>query len=210
LVPEWKRKTRWWCIGGWIWCNFQADCVWVLLDAVHDDPSDVNARTSGKKKNPLEFLGENSNLVNLDNLLPPAKSASPIFGGTVAQQNPFGGASLLSAPSMNGGVQVVNPFQSVIQKPSINEIREKQLQGMAPTPANSAFGQSPQPQNNPWSPVKPENPFFNWMPLNLKFRIRKLKFRIRKWLTYSIETNFNPFSARWSFWSLNYSHGKRR
>jgi len=153
--------------------------------------------SGGKKKNPLEFLGENSNLVNLDNLLPLTKSASPTFGGPGNQPNPFGGSSLLSAPANNGGnpmngaggaQQVVNPFQTVIQKPSINEvtgtflssspslltprwfseqflhampsfqIREKQLQGMGPPPTNNAFGQ---PQNNPWSPVKAENPFFN-------------------------------------------------
>jgi len=129
--------------------------------------------SAGKKKNPLEFLGENSNLVNLDNLLPPTKSVSPIFGGGPGNQpNPFGGTSLLSAPAGGNGLQqgvqqqqVVNPFQTVIQKPSINEIREKQLQGMGPSPttinSTASFGQSPQAQNNPWSPVKAENPFFN-------------------------------------------------
>jgi len=114
------------------------------------------------KKNPSQFLGENSSLVDLDNLLQKSPSTTPVFGNsaTTLTQNPFEsntGLSLLSTgASLN---QTVNPFhiQNNILKPSINEIREKQqMQHIH----NSSNGHSmmklptpQQPQNNPWSPV---------------------------------------------------------
>lgn len=136
------------------------------------------------KMTPVGFLGENSSLVNLDNLLPSSnnrQASSPVLGGlsgsglTLTQngsssapnviQNPFApmGTSLLTSGISNQST--VNPFhvQNAVLKPSINEIREKQqklqIQGIGP--GQQQVQPSLQPQNNPWSPVKTENPFLN-------------------------------------------------
>lgn len=124
-----------------------------------------------KKNDPLEFLGENKGLVNLDNLLPTA-SVQPVI-------SPFGGLGGLNN-------SVPNPFQNVIQKPSINEMRQKQLHEIQTsggllgatgggTNAGNGFGggngignpsttatTNNNINNNPWSPIKnDQNPFFN-------------------------------------------------
>lgn len=126
----------------------------------------------GRKKDPLEFLGENSNLVNLDNLVPASSSNG---SGSALTANPFASpataTSLLSSGSAN---QTVNPFQlqNQVAKPSINEIREKQQQNQLTGSGFPGIGLSPSPVplqparptpavNNPWSPVKTENPFLN-------------------------------------------------
>ncbi len=142
-------------------------------------PMTTTTATSKSRSNPSQFLGENSSLVNLDNLLP-LTNPSPVFGHD--QPNPFGvtTGSLLSGPQGSGQgstVQQVNPFhlQNIILKPSINEIREKQQQetlGMSLGQGYQGSGSTPtsatqiliptsniQPHNNPWSPVKNENPF---------------------------------------------------
>lgn len=129
------------------------------------------------KKDPLDFLGDHSGLVNLDNLVPPpAKTVSQTNSNNLSmsshsmqmtQVNPFAGTSLLTSGASGGSTQPVNPFhlQNAVAKPSINEIREKQQQvsvGGGGFGNNGNNGTSPgtgrQPANNPWSPVK-ENPF---------------------------------------------------
>ena len=142
------------------------------------------------KRTPVGFLGENSALVNLDNLLPSTnnrQTSSPVLGGGLGSglglsngsssapnvQNPFApppmGPSLLTTGASG---QLVNPFhvQNAVTKPTINEIREKQqqlqMQGLTSTTTTTGQFQPPvlQPavaQNNPWSPVKTENPFLN-------------------------------------------------
>ncbi|ODM89810.1 Epsin-2 [Orchesella cincta] len=137
--------------------------------------------SGGRKKDPLEFLGENSNLVNLDNLVPANSSSSSLATSTLIG-NPFappGAAAAVPTQSLlttgaNGG-QTVNPFQiqNQVAKPSINEIREKQQQnqltglGLGLSPISPVPMQQQQPArssqavNNPWSPVKTENPFLN-------------------------------------------------
>jgi hypothetical protein len=132
-------------------------------------------RVGSYKKDPLDFLGENSALVNLDNLVPPLTTSNNL--SLVQQANPFAAphqhlhptTSLLSSSGPgNGGMsnsQPVNPFhlQNPI-KPSINEIREKQQQ-VSVGQVGSVFGGGTSPNtrssnqtNNPWSPVK-DNPF---------------------------------------------------
>lgn len=136
--------------------------------------------SGGRKKDPLEFLGENSNLVNLDNLVPLTSSSSSsgaapglLSTSTLGAANPFAAPAATSLLTSGSANQTVNPFQlqNQIAKPSINEIREKQQQnqlgfgglGMSPT----SVPLQPQPSraspaiNNPWSPVKTENPFLN-------------------------------------------------
>lgn len=139
---------------------------------------------NGRKKDPLEFLGENSNLVNLDNLVPASSAGG---GGPVAPgglmsasplgANPFASPAATSLLTSGGANQTVNPFQlqNQVAKPSINEIREKQQQNQLGTGfGGGGLGLSSnvplQPQqparasqavNNPWSPVRTENPFLN-------------------------------------------------
>ncbi|CAL8092667.1 unnamed protein product [Orchesella dallaii] len=134
----------------------------------------------GRKKDPLEFLGENSNLVNLDNLVP-ANSSSSSLATSSLTGNPFappGAAAAVPTQSLlttgAGGSQTVNPFQiqNQVAKPSINEIREKQQQNqltglglglspISPVPMQQNPARSSPAVNNPWSPVKTENPFLN-------------------------------------------------
>lgn len=139
--------------------------------------------SGGKKKDPLEFLGENSNLVNLDNLVPANSSGS----GNGALLSSLGGNPFAPPPTTaaatslltTGTNPTVNPFQlqNQVTKPSINEIREKQQQnqltsgfgggggsglglGLSSVPQQQPVRPSPA-VNNPWSPVKTENPFLN-------------------------------------------------
>ncbi|XP_037094164.1 epsin-1-like [Pollicipes pollicipes] len=89
-------------------------------------------------KSPHSFLGENSGLVNLDNLIgAPAPQPAP-----AAQANPFGWT-----PS--GAVAMANPFQAQNPPPpSINQIRDRRFE-----PAQST---------NPWtSPASAANPFLS-------------------------------------------------
>jgi epsin len=108
------------------------------------------------KKTPSQFLGENSSLVDLDNLLHKSASTTPVFGNSVTPltSNPFESNTGLSLLSTSAGAtsQTVNPFhiQNNILKPSINEIREKQQ--MQHIHSGQSLGVQ-QPQNNPWSPV---------------------------------------------------------
>jgi len=71
-------------------------------------------QNSNAKQTPHSFLGENSGLVNLDNLITPSTNvASPFL-----QPNPF------SSPANSANSAVPNPFhQNQVQKPSINELR---------------------------------------------------------------------------------------
>jgi len=154
-----------------------------LLAPMNTGGSNTNSQSSNSspipagggsktKKNPLEFLGENSGLVNLDNLVPSANltttsTSAPVnnLGLMNGLQNPFGSvsSSLLSSTAASqtatNAPMPANPFQvhNVVAKPSINEIREKQ-QKMQISSVNSVAAA---PQNNPWSPVKADNPFTN-------------------------------------------------
>ncbi|CAC35825.1 ENTH domain-containing protein [Caenorhabditis elegans] len=96
----------------------------------------TNNSTNGTRKTPENFLGENSNLVNLDNLL---GSGTPSTTGG----NPF----LTGAAPANA-----NPFAAQQRKsPTLNEMRA--AQGQAP-PIPSMAPRGTLPQANPFA-----NPF---------------------------------------------------
>jgi len=131
------------------------------LDFDFTDPREMDQTNNGtnkpRTKTPQSFLGENSGLVNLDNLIKPTTRVSPVF----QQQNPF------SSPAAGNSSTVPNPFQNTIQpKPTINDLRSAAQQGQGQG-INFAQPSLPAPAttNNPWSPIgKPsfpqdENPF---------------------------------------------------
>ncbi|CAI2353258.1 unnamed protein product [Caenorhabditis sp. 36 PRJEB53466] len=90
---------------------------------------------NGTRKTPENFLGENSNFVNLDNLL----------GGSTTSQtggNPF----------LTGATPALNPFAAQQRKsPTLNEMRA--AQGQAP-PISKMAPRGTLPQTNPFA-----NPF---------------------------------------------------
>ncbi|CAI5454230.1 unnamed protein product [Caenorhabditis angaria] len=100
--------------------------------------------TNGTRKTPENFLGENSNLVNLDNLLGTAAttSSAPLPNGG----NPFLTSSTATVTS--------NPFAAQQRKsPTLNEMRAAQGQA-PPVPSMAPRGGLPQPVANPFA-----NPF---------------------------------------------------
>ncbi|XP_064107156.1 epsin-2-like isoform X2 [Macrobrachium nipponense] len=139
-----------------------------------------NTREPQKSKSPAAFLGENSNLVNLDNLvsakhvpgglgLTPlnSTSASPLImnninnnlnnnlSNTTTSTNPFApssftGVNPFSAPSPP------NPFQAQqAPKPSMNQLRTTGIGG-------SGLSVSPAPtgiDHGPWGPQQPSTGF---------------------------------------------------
>uniref|UniRef100_A0A1I7TMY2 ENTH domain-containing protein n=1 Tax=Caenorhabditis tropicalis TaxID=1561998 RepID=A0A1I7TMY2_9PELO len=97
--------------------------------------STVPSSTNGTRKTPENFLGENKNLVNLDNLL---GSNTPSTAGG----NPF----------LTGTAPAANPFAAQQRKsPTLNEMRA--AQGQAP-PIPSMAPRGTLPQANPFA-----NPF---------------------------------------------------
>ncbi|CAG7730530.1 unnamed protein product [Allacma fusca] len=142
---------------------------------------------SANKKTPVGFLGQNSSLVDLDNLLPSGnnrQASSPILGNLNSGvgmamssgsssapnvHNPFAPVAATSLLTTGSASQTVNPFhlQTAVTKPTINELREKQQQQQMQGLSQSGSFQPQAPlqpsvaQNNPWSPVKTENPFLN-------------------------------------------------
>ncbi|CAG9860840.1 unnamed protein product [Phyllotreta striolata] len=129
--------------------------------------SEGNTSTGATKKTPLSFLGENSALVNLDNLVT-SKPANPSLA-----PNPF------SEPPANNPPRAV--FSAPPPKPSINEIKQQQFASfnitasatstgyvpsqtagfgqfpaLPPIGPNSAFGASAVTQD-PWAPVATTN-----------------------------------------------------
>ncbi|CAB3399774.1 unnamed protein product [Caenorhabditis bovis] len=99
----------------------------------------TNTNGNGIRKTPESFLGQNSNLVNLDNLL--GTSSTPSSGG-----NPF----------LTGTAPVAtNPFAAQQRKsPTLNEMRAAQGQA-PPIPSMAPRGGLPQPMAaNPFA-----NPF---------------------------------------------------
>ncbi|CAD7083371.1 unnamed protein product [Hermetia illucens] len=115
---------------------------------------------SSKKpiKSPQSFLGENSSLVNLDNLIKPAAPVSN--NGTGAAYNPFSDTNLVPAAKPN-------LFQQQQQTvPSINQLKQQPFpvtlnqDPWAPVNSNNTSAQN---NNTPW--IKPEvaatNPFLS-------------------------------------------------
>nr|XP_045612271.1 epsin-1-like isoform X3 [Procambarus clarkii] len=139
---------------------------------------DNNRVPPPKSKSPAAFLGENSNLVNLDNLvsakqLPASLGASPLNSTnnsnssfinnnlntttTTTTTNPFATPGL--APSSFAGVNPFsapsppNPFQAQqAPKPSMNQLRSTGIVGLPPSNAGApahTTGSSPGPWGSP-------------------------------------------------------------
>lgn len=94
-----------------------------------------NSASAPAKKTPASFLGENSALVNLDNLIKPISTAPGGTGGSPAAYNPFGD----SAPVQKNLFQQNQP-----QVPSINQLKQ--------SPFPVTLGSVNQ---DPWAPVNP-------------------------------------------------------
>lgn len=94
-----------------------------------------NSASAPAKKTPASFLGENSALVNLDNLIKPISTAPGGTSGSPAAYNPFGD----SAPVQKNLFQQNQP-----QVPSINQLKQ--------SPFPVTLGSVNQ---DPWAPVNP-------------------------------------------------------
>lgn len=100
-----------------------------------NNSSASNSASAPAKKTPASFLGENSALVNLDNLIKPISTAPGGTGGSPAAYNPFGD----SAPVQKNLFQQNQP-----QVPSINQLKQ--------SPFPVTLGSVNQ---DPWAPVNP-------------------------------------------------------
>lgn len=106
--------------------------------------TDATTSTNAARKTPEHFLGENRNLVNLDNLLGASSSTS------TSCANPF----LLTSTA-----PASNPFASQQRKsPTLNEMRAAQSSSAPPIPQTGPLvGVLPQPHQS----VQDSNPFAN-------------------------------------------------
>jgi epsin len=125
----------------------------------HQDPASTNPWNSDEnsaqktkdnqaiRKTPESFLGENSSLVNLENLIPSSRPKST---------NPFGAGTHGNTPGMSSSMssgQLNNPFlaQQVLQssgKPSINQLQQQQQKQQQPTLYPSLFNTNINNNNN--------------------------------------------------------------
>ncbi|CAG9824147.1 unnamed protein product [Phaedon cochleariae] len=125
-----------------------------------------DSATGATKKTPLSFLGENSALVNLDNLV----TSKPLNPTPVA--NPFAGLEQPAPTQPAGAAQPPRQaFNTTPPRPTINEIKQQTFApfgggaaaalGHFGQPAygsnGSAFGAAPPPVQDPWAPVTTTN-----------------------------------------------------
>lgn len=114
--------------------------------------------TMTTKKTPASFLGENSSLVNLDNLIKPVSTTTSGASGTTAYSNPFGD----TAPVQKNLFQQNQP-----QVPSINQLKQSPfpvtLNQDPWAPVNSAAAAQSNINNNnaPWMNPQSSNPFLS-------------------------------------------------
>uniref|UniRef100_A0A6M2DVG5 Putative equilibrative nucleoside transporter protein n=1 Tax=Xenopsylla cheopis TaxID=163159 RepID=A0A6M2DVG5_XENCH len=102
-----------------------------------------NAKSTGCiKKTPQSFLGENSALVNLDNLIKPTPPMQNVNTAPFGTANPFQDATTAQQPVKS------NLFQQQMQqiKPSMNQIKQ-------PPFALNEGANNPMPQRDPWAPM---------------------------------------------------------
>lgn len=123
--------------------------------ASNSAPAAAGAATT--KKTPASFLGENSALVNLDNLIKPASGTAGAVG-TAAYNNPFGD----SAPTQKNLFQQNQP-----QVPSINQLKQSPFpvtlnqDPWAPVSAAAASQNNINNNNAPWMNPQSSNPFLS-------------------------------------------------
>jgi hypothetical protein len=103
-----------------------------VSDAFSSNLNNVSLNNSNKtvnptRKTPESFLGENSSLVNLDNLIPSRPKSTNPFGSTITH-NPTIGTGLTSSTSSG---QLNNPFlaqQQLNQKgPTISQLQQQSI-----------------------------------------------------------------------------------
>lgn len=120
-----------------------------------------NSASAPAKKTPASFLGENSALVNLDNLIKPISTAPGGTSGSPAAYNPFGD----SAPVQKNLFQQNQP-----QVPSINQLKQSPfpvtLGGVnqdpwAPVNPTAAAQNNLNNNNAPWMNPQSSNPFLS-------------------------------------------------
>ncbi|XP_008197398.1 epsin-1 isoform X2 [Tribolium castaneum] len=112
-------------------------------------PTALSPSTGATKKTPQSFLGENSALVNLDNLVTASKPAN------APAANPF------------SETQPQRPvFNTPAPKPTINEMKQASFAQFATAPSSTAyggFGGPVQPVQDPWTPAPSANLGAPWM-----------------------------------------------
>ncbi|CAG2056788.1 unnamed protein product, partial [Timema podura] len=129
------------------------------------DPFDLNMlgesltdeKQSNLKKTPQSFLGENSALVNLDNLVtvstkPTSTTPVPAPALSIVTANPFTGVTPVPAAQ-------ANLFQPQT-RPSINQIRQQPFMGSQPSVADNAWGGA-SALPTPLLPSAQPNPFLS-------------------------------------------------
>ena len=113
-------------------------------DAFSSNLNSVNLNNSNKtvnptRKTPESFLGENSSLVNLDNLIPSRPKSTNPFGSTITH-NPGVGTGLTSSTSSG---QLNNPFlaqQQLNQKgPTISQLQQQSIFPFGQTGASNVM-----------------------------------------------------------------------
>lgn len=137
------------------------------LDPLSSSSSPSMGATATAKKTPQSFLGENSALVNLDNLIKPMPSGGGVAASATssAAYNPFGDTG-----GAGGGAPVQkNLFQqNQPQVPSINQLKQSPFpvtlnqDPWAPV-ANMTTAQANLNNNNsaPWMNPQSSNPFLS-------------------------------------------------
>ncbi|XP_055340560.1 epsin-2-like [Paramacrobiotus metropolitanus] len=100
------------------------------------NPLSISPTTMAQPKKPtstspaVDFLGQNSNLVNLDSLVTLPSRPQPPVPTSAFALNPFGGP--LTAPTGNNAPSVPNPFHAAAAPPpTINQLRQG---GQPPNP----------------------------------------------------------------------------
>lgn len=104
------------------------------------------------KKSPHSFLGENSSLVNLDNLvtISPKPAPAPVPQGTFGTVNPFSSGPAVTAPAGTASNLFQQQAAAQAARPSINQIRQQPFGSSGTAQPSSGFV-LPQPlQPNPF------------------------------------------------------------
>ncbi|XP_062710549.1 epsin-1 isoform X6 [Aedes albopictus] len=120
--------------------------------------STPSAAATTTKKTPASFLGENSSLVNLDNLIKPVTTAPGAGAPGAPAYNPFGDA----APVQKNLFQQNQP-----QVPSINQLKQSPFpvtlnqDPWAPVNPTAAAQQNNINNNAPWMNPQSSNPFLS-------------------------------------------------
>lgn len=103
----------------------------------YDPFSDTSSKINATRKTPESFLGENSSLVNLENLIPARPKSTNPFGSAIPSSN-----GMTSSASIG---QLNNPFVAAQQSQKPPTINQLQQQSMFQQPAAGTPPLIPQP-----------------------------------------------------------------